>query len=254
MAVNKVEYAGNTLIDLTGDTVTAATLKAGVTAHGADGEPITGTMQTALQSKTVTPSESAQSVTADDGYDGLDAVTVNAIPSAYVKPAATKGAATYTPKTTAQTIAAGTYCSGAQTIAGDANLVAANILSGKTIFGVAGSASPGAKVKTGTFTVSPATTSYSIQHDLGATPNFAIVAKISQQSSTSYSYILLSSCRDDKAGSASGGLSFATTPKAMATGVHNITWDSSKVTFGAQSSAGTKFHFYGPYAYMVGVL
>lgn len=50
-----------------------------------------------------------------------------------------KGAQTYTPKTTNQTIGAGQYLSGAQTILGDPNLVPANIKSGKTIFGVKGS-------------------------------------------------------------------------------------------------------------------
>lgn len=49
-----------------------------------------------------------------------------------------KAAATYTPGTANQTIAAGQYLSGAQTISGDANLIAANILTGKTIFGVNG--------------------------------------------------------------------------------------------------------------------
>ena len=52
----------------------------------------------------------------------------------------TKGASTYTPGTSAQTIASGTYLTGAQTIQGDADLVAGNIVAGKTIFGVAGSA------------------------------------------------------------------------------------------------------------------
>lgn len=51
----------------------------------------------------------------------------------------TKGAATYTPTTSDQTIAASTYLTGAQTISGDANLVASNIKSGVSIFGVAGS-------------------------------------------------------------------------------------------------------------------
>lgn len=50
----------------------------------------------------------------------------------------TKAAATITPGTSNQTIAAGTYLTGAQTISGDANLVGSNIISGKTIFGVAG--------------------------------------------------------------------------------------------------------------------
>ena len=41
---NKVVYNGTTLIDLTGDTVTAANLAQGVTAHDASGAPITGSM------------------------------------------------------------------------------------------------------------------------------------------------------------------------------------------------------------------
>lgn len=44
MAINKVEYAGNTLIDLTADTVTPETLAEGVTAHDKAGNLITGTM------------------------------------------------------------------------------------------------------------------------------------------------------------------------------------------------------------------
>ena len=50
----------------------------------------------------------------------------------------TKAAQTYTPSTANQTIAAGQYLNGAQTIKGDANLVPGNILQGKSIFGVAG--------------------------------------------------------------------------------------------------------------------
>ena len=50
----------------------------------------------------------------------------------------TKAAATITPGTTDQTIAAGTYLSGAQTIAGDTDLVAANIKQDVGIFGVTG--------------------------------------------------------------------------------------------------------------------
>ena len=49
-----------------------------------------------------------------------------------------KAAATYTPTTSDQTIAADQYLSGAQTVKGDANLVSSNILKDVTIFGVVG--------------------------------------------------------------------------------------------------------------------
>lgn len=49
-----------------------------------------------------------------------------------------KAAATYTPAAADQTIEAGQYLSGAQTVRGDANLKAENIKQGASIFGVAG--------------------------------------------------------------------------------------------------------------------
>lgn len=51
----------------------------------------------------------------------------------------TQSETTYTPSTSAQTIASGTYLTGAQTIKGDSNLIASNIKSGVSIFGVVGS-------------------------------------------------------------------------------------------------------------------
>lgn len=45
MAINKVEYGGQVLIDLTADTVSADTLKKDYTAHAANGEVIVGTME-----------------------------------------------------------------------------------------------------------------------------------------------------------------------------------------------------------------
>lgn len=114
-------YLGSTQVDMQGGFVTG----------GASGA--------SLQSKTVSPSESAQTVKADNGYDGLSQVTVNAVSKTYVGSGVTKkAAATYTPKTSDQSIAASQYLSGAQTIKGDANLVAGNIKSGVSIFGVTG--------------------------------------------------------------------------------------------------------------------
>lgn len=55
----------------------------------------------------------------------------------------TQAAQTITPGTANKTIASGRYLTGVQTIKGDANLLAANIKSGVSIFGVAGSFSGG---------------------------------------------------------------------------------------------------------------
>lgn len=123
------------------------------------------------QEKTVTPSTSAQTVTPDSGYDALSKVTVNAMPTAtqatpsitvssaglitakatqtagYVaagtksatKQLTVQAAQTITPGTADKTIASGRYLTGTQTIKGDSNLVADNIKSGVSIFGVTGS-------------------------------------------------------------------------------------------------------------------
>ena len=45
MAINKVVLGEDTLIDLTGDTVSADKLAKGTTAHDMAGEPIVGTME-----------------------------------------------------------------------------------------------------------------------------------------------------------------------------------------------------------------
>ena len=204
-----------------------------------------------LQSKTVTPADSAQSVTADDGYDGLDTVTVNAIPDTYVLPTATKGATTWTPKTTAQTIAAGTYCAGKQTIAGDANLIAANILSGKTIFGVAGSASTsGAKFKTGSFTTSANTSSKTISHDLGATPNYVALFK----TKTSGQAVLVSAYMS---GSTISGLStypVNTSSNQLVVVSPTISVTNSGVTIKDMKSGQYTISIYGEYHYIIGVI
>lgn len=115
-------YLGSTQVDMQGGFVTG----------GASGA--------SLQSKTVSPSESAQTIKADNGYDGLSQVTVNAVSRTYVGSGVTKkSAATYTPGTSDQSIASGQYLNGTQTIKGDSNLTAGNIRSGVKIFNVTGS-------------------------------------------------------------------------------------------------------------------
>ena len=58
MGISKVDFAGNTLVDLTADTVTPESLLEGFTAHDASGEAIVGVMQAA----------SGSSVTLPEGY------------------------------------------------------------------------------------------------------------------------------------------------------------------------------------------
>ena len=81
MAVNQVIYGGETLIDLTGDTVTPDTLPLGVTAHDASGEPITGTLESYRFVKVASDFNCVRAVTTIDikSYDWYKSVTVNDI-------------------------------------------------------------------------------------------------------------------------------------------------------------------------------
>lgn len=79
MPYNKVIYGGRTLIDLTGDTVTEATLAKGVTAHKADGTLITGTLE--VDEGILPPS--VETIYAEGGSSEVT-VSFEAIDSAYL--------------------------------------------------------------------------------------------------------------------------------------------------------------------------
>lgn len=77
MGVSKVVFSGHVVIDLTNDTVTADKLYEGVTAHGADGETITGTMAGKSDNgiaKLVDANAESVAVSADDFPDGTTSI------------------------------------------------------------------------------------------------------------------------------------------------------------------------------------
>ena len=116
-------------------TVASGSATAAATISGTAATVSTGT-NTLTLSKTVsnTPQVTAGYIASGTAGNSSVSLTANVT---------TKGTATITPTTSNQTIASGTYLTGTQTISGDANLVAGNIKSGTTIFGVTGTYSGG---------------------------------------------------------------------------------------------------------------
>lgn len=107
----------------------SATVPASIAGTAATISTGTNTL-TLTKSVSVTPSVTAGYISSGTARNSSVSLTAS-VP--------TKAAATITPSTTNQTIAANTYLTGAQTIAGDADLVASNIISTANIFGVQGS-------------------------------------------------------------------------------------------------------------------
>jgi len=125
--VNPGYYSGGTL---KGDpNLVPANIKSGVSIFGVAGSAVQA-------SGTATPAQV------------LSGATFSNSGGAATGTMADNSAVTITPGTTAQTIPAG-YHNGSGSVSGDANLTAANIVSGKTIFGVAGTYPLAAVPRTG---------------------------------------------------------------------------------------------------------
>jgi len=119
--------AANSLASQTSATAIASQILAGITAW-VNGIKITGSMS---NQGAVSQSLGINGTyTVPAGYHNGSGKVTQSI--------TTKGAATYTPGTAAQVIAAGQYLSGAQTISAVANLSAANIKKGVVVGGVTG--------------------------------------------------------------------------------------------------------------------
>ena len=82
MAISKVVYGGETLIDLTQDSVEASKLLKGTTAHGADGEEVVGEIES-LSAKSYTPTTEDQTIASGQYLSGVQTIKgdANLVPS-----------------------------------------------------------------------------------------------------------------------------------------------------------------------------
>lgn len=164
MANSKIVFGGRVLMDLTADTIKPDKLLKGYTAHGADGEPITGTCEFDANTQDATATE-AEILSGKIAYNKGVKIT-GKMPN--------KGAVsgTIASKDGAYTVPQG-YHDGSGKVQIDATekakLIPANIREGVTVLGVAGSMSPNEGEKAQEKTVTPSTTEQTIVPDSGYT-------------------------------------------------------------------------------------
>ena len=164
MSINKVVYGGKTLIDLTGDTVTEDKLLSGITAHGKDGDLVTGACTFDVDSNDATVAVA----------EILSGKTAYARGTKLVGTMPNNGAVTgeIGTKDGAYTIPQG-YHDGSGKVSIDATeqakIIAQNIREGVTILGVEGSMSGSEGVKAQAKTVIPSSAQQTILPDYGYT-------------------------------------------------------------------------------------
>lgn len=169
--VNKVVFGGDTLIDLSSDTVVANKILSGYTAHDKSGAPITGSCN-------YDANTSDADASTDDILSGKTAYKNGSKLTGTMTNQGEKHL-TITARDTAVTIPAG-YHDGSGDIGlgstDKAALISANIRSGVTILGIEGSMSGSESVKATSTTITPYTTSQTIQpSDLGDYNSFSAV-------------------------------------------------------------------------------
>ena len=162
MGVSKVVYGGNTLIDLTPDTITPEKLLKGATAHGADGEPITGTCDYDANTQDATAS-AAEILAGKSAYNKGVKITGEMPNNGAVNGKISKKADTYT-------VPQGYHDGSGKVGISDteqAKIIPANIRDGVTILGVEGSMSGTEDAKPQAKTVTPTKAAQTVLPDDG---------------------------------------------------------------------------------------